>query len=116
MSMLRAGDLSRRLLIERPEGDDSFRGAGKASWIEVATVWAQVVDVLPSRAERLDQGINVSQRPCRVRMRFRRDVTADMRFVLEGRILQIVAGPAEIGRREGLEFMAIEYSSAGNPA
>jgi len=38
-----------------------------------------------------------------------------MRFVMGYRVMQIVAGPAELGRREGLEFMVEDYTSAGNP-
>lgn len=49
-------------------------------------------------------------------MTFREDVTPDMRFVFGARVMQIVAGPAELGFREGLEFMAEEYRPAGNPA
>jgi head-tail adaptor len=75
-----------------------------------------VTDALPSRGEKLAEGINLAARPARVRMRFREDVTPDMRFVMGDRIMQIVAGPAELGRREGLEFMVEEYRPAGNPA
>ncbi len=39
-----------------------------------------------------------------------------MRFLIGNRIMQIIAGPAELGRREGLEFMVEEYSPAGNAA
>lgn len=116
MPGLAAGDLNRRVTIQRPVADTSFDGAGSGTWTEVATVWAQVQDVLPSRAERMADGINIATRPARVRMRFRSDVTPDMRFVMGERIMQIVAGPAEIGRRDGLEFMVEDYSSAGNGA
>lgn len=107
--------LNRRVLIQRPTSDDAFDGAGSGQWVDHATVWASVQDALPSRAERLADGINVASRPARVRMRFRDDVTSSMRFVVGARIMQIVAGPAELGD-DGLEFMAEEYSSAGNGA
>jgi len=113
---LDARKLDRRLVIERPEADEAFDGAGSGAWVAVDTVWASVQDALPSRAEKLADGINVASRPARVRMRYRDDVTASMRFVLDGRIMQIVAGPAEMGRRDGLEFMVEDYSSAGNAA
>lgn len=90
--------------------------AGSGSWEPVAVVWASVEDALPSRAERLADGINVASRPARVRMRYRDDLNAAMRFVIGSRIMQIVAGPAELGRRDGLEFMVEDYSVAGNPA
>ena len=123
-----AGALDKRIRIERPVADTSFDGAGSGGWAFVATVWASVVDALPSRGEKLAGGINIATRPARVRIRFRTDVTADMRFVLGAtvtddevdysgaRIMQIVAGPAELGFRDGLEFMVEQYSSAGNAA
>lgn len=110
------GTLDRRIRIERPVADESFDGAGSGTWEPVATVWANVQDALPSRGERLADGINVAARPARVRMRFREDVTPDMRFVMGSRIMQIISGPAELGRREALEFMVEEYRPAGNPA
>jgi len=111
---LDARKLDRRVLIQRPVADDSLDGAGSGEWEDVTTVWANVQDALPSRAERLADGINVASRPARVRMRYRDDVTPNMRFVFDGRTMQIVAGPAELGRRDGLEFMVEDYSSAGN--
>ncbi len=113
---LDARKLDRSLWIQRPTADEGFDGAGSGQWSNVAKVWASVEDALPSRGERLADGINVASRPARVRMRYRNDVTPDMRFVMDGRIMQIVAGPAELGRRDGLEFMVEEYSPAGNAA
>jgi len=114
-SMLAAGRFKDRLRIERPVKDDSFTGAGAGTWEPVATVRAEVLDALPSRGERLAEGLNLKTRPARVRIRKRDDITSTMRFVMGARILQIVAGPAVIGRRrEGMEFMVEEYSPAGN--
>ncbi|HEY0130117.1 MAG TPA: head-tail adaptor protein, partial [Allosphingosinicella sp.] len=58
-------------------------------------------------------------RPARIRIRFREDVTADMRFVLGSRVMQIVAGPAEatdLEPRQAVDFMVEDYRPAGNPA
>ena len=114
MPALQLGDLDRRITVERPVPDKAADGAGSGSWERVAAVWAEVRDSLPSRSERLADGINVATRPARVRMRYRVGITPDMRFVMGDRIMQIIAGPAELGRREGLEFMVEDYSSAGN--
>lgn len=114
--MIDAGRLNRRITIERPVPAAGIESAGKGSWVLVATVWAEVQDRLPSRGERLDGGINIAARPARVRMYWRADITAAMRFVMDGRVMQIVAGPAELGFREGLEFMVEDYSSAGSGA
>ena len=110
------GILDRQIIIERPVPDTSIEGAGSGTWEPVMRVWAQVQDALPSRAERLESGINVSSRPARVRMHYRPGITADMRFVMGDRVMEIVAGPAELGRRDGLEFMVVDYSLAGNSA
>lgn len=111
-------ELDKRIRIERPIADASFAGAGSDQWAKVAEVWAGVRDMLPSRGEKLANGINVAARPARVRMRYRDGITPDMRFVLlrkgqPERIMQIVSGPAEIGRRDGLEFMVEDYSTVG---
>lgn len=108
--------LTRRIIIERPTADDTFTGAGSGVWSKVAEVAAEVLDVLPSRGERLAEGINLATRPARVRIRYRSDVTPAMRFVMGDRVMQIIAGPAEIGRRRGLEFMVEDYSTAGGGA
>lgn len=128
MKMIGSGDLKDFIRIERPVPDESFDGAGSGSWELVASVFAEVQDALPSRGERLADGINIATRPARVRMRWRNDVTPAMRFVRgadatgeevdysNARVMQIVGGPAEIGRREGLEFMVEDYSTAGSGA
>ncbi|APR51993.1 head-tail adaptor protein [Sphingomonas koreensis] len=111
-----AGRYDRRVEIQRPVADDSFRGAGSGAWAEVAKVWANVQDALPSRGETASQLPAMMMRPSRVRIRYRRDVTAAMRFVMGDREMYIISGPAEIGRREALEFMVAEYMPGGNPA
>lgn len=116
----RASRYNRRIQIERPVADAALDAAGSGSWAPLGRpVAASVVDILPSRAERLADGINVASRPARVRMRFRTDVTSAMRFVMTKpipRVLQIIAGPAELGVREEIEFMVEDYSTAGNSA
>lgn len=116
--MLTAGRLDRRITFQaRGAATDARLGTRKAGgWGDHVTVWAEVQDVLPSRAERLDESINIARRPARIRIRYRRDITSDMRIVYGERILQIVAGPVEIGRRDGLELMAEEFSSGRETA
>lgn len=131
MTKLPAGSLNKRIRIERPVAAAGFKGAGAGTWALVQDgVWSGVQDVLPSRGrgETLTDGINLATRPARVRMRYREDITPDMRFVLGAtvdgddvdysgaRIMQITAGPAELGVREGVEFMVEEYRPAGNGA
>lgn len=119
---MKAGTLDSLLRIERPLADTSLDGAGSGQWAGVAgAVWANVMDMLPSRGEKIANGFSVTARPSRVRMHWRADVTSDMRFVditdgVDGRIMQIISGPAMLGRRDGMEFMVEDYSPAGNTA
>ena len=116
----KASRYNRRIQIERPVADTTFDGAGSGAWEPVGSpIAASVVDTLPSRSEKLADGINIATRPARVRMRFRTDLDASMRFVMTKpfpRVMQIIAGPAEVGVREEVEFMVEDYSSAGNAA
>lgn len=116
----KASRYNRRIQIQRPVSDNEFDGAGSGEWADVGKpIWASVVDALPSRGERLAEGINIATRPAKVRMRFRTDVTSSMRFVMTNplpRVMQITAGPAEVGVRDEVEFMVEEYSPAGNGA
>jgi head-tail adaptor len=116
----KASRYNRQIQIQRPVTDGDFDSAGSDNWADVGKqIWASVVDALPSRGESLADGINVATRPAKVRMRFRTDVTASMRFVMTKpvpRVMQIIAGPAEVGVRDEVEFMVEEYSPAGNGA
>ena len=117
MPGLPRGELDKGLRVERPVPNTGFRGAGSGQWETVQDpVWASIRDILPSRTERQNGGFNLAARPARVRMDYREDITPDMRFVFGLRIMQIVAGPSEIGRRDGVEFVVEDYSIAGNAA
>ena len=117
-----ASRLDKRVRIERDLGNADVDGAGTEAWARVCQVAASVVDVLPSRSERLASGINLAPRPARLRIRYRTDVDASMRVLLlvrkNGedvviRTMQITAGPAEVGTREWSEFIVEDYSSPG---
>jgi head-tail adaptor len=127
---MKKGPLNRRIRIERPLPDQSFDGAGSGTWEPVAEVWANVQDAIPSRGERLADGINVAARPARVRIRYRPGINSSMRALIghyvkddddqlawvTDRTVQLITEPAELGTRDGLEFMVEEYRPAGNPA
>ncbi|WBX86339.1 phage head closure protein [Sphingosinicella microcystinivorans] len=109
-----ASKLDTRIRIERKSAtSDPLYGTETITWTTFATVWAEVQDVLPSRAERLADSIIIANRPARIRMRHLAGITADMRVIIGNRGLQIVSGPAEIGRREGIELIVEQHSSEG---
>lgn len=109
------GQLDRRITIQQKTvTQDPDYGTEVTSWTTFASrIAAQVQDVLPSKSESVQQGIRVATRPARVRIRYRTGITSDMRVVVHGttdRTMQIVGGPAEIGRREWTELVCEEYS------
>lgn len=123
--ILVASALKHTIKIQSPAPDDTFDGAGKGGWTDLATVRGEVQDMLPSRGEKIADGLNVASRPSRVRIRFRKDVKASMRVQIGEtiggvwvvyRTAQIITPPAELGFRQGLEFVIEDYSTAGNPA
>jgi SPP1 family predicted phage head-tail adaptor len=112
--ILTSSDLNRRIRFERKVRPTGRGKAGQESWELVATVAAQVTDEL--RAERLAEGLTMASRPARIRIRYRTDITSDMRVVYGSRIMQIMSPPAELGRRAGLQFMAQDFSTQGTGA
>jgi len=127
---VRKGKLRHRIRFERPLAKKGFSGAGSGTWEHVCEVWAEVQDALPSRGERLSDGVNATARPARIRLAYRNGLNTSMRILVgcnlkdadgnvawhTDRTLQLVSGPAELGRREGLEFMAEEFHPSGNAA
>ena len=77
-------------------------------------VAAQVYDLAPSREERISDGVDLRLRPCRIRLRYREGLSADMRVQFRGREMEIVGGPAEFGRREMIELVCQDPSTLGN--
>ena len=109
-----ASKLSVRIRIERKMVTrDPKYGTETVSWAEFACVWAEVKDILPSKAERLADSIQIGRRPARIRIRYLAGLAADMRVIIDTRVHQIISGPATLGRREAMEFMVEEHSSEG---
>lgn len=110
---VRAGKLDQRITLQRVARGKDSSGRPIERWDTVGDFWAEVQDMLPSRGERIAEGINVANRPARVRMRWRDDVTSSDRIVHQGRVMRIVTMPAELGRRDGIEFVAEEVQPQG---
>jgi SPP1 family predicted phage head-tail adaptor len=94
------------------EEDERF-GTRVGTWVDSFDVLAEVQDVLPSRADRVSDEISMTRRPARIRMHWRDDVTQANRIKIGERIMNIIAGPAELGRRQVLELMVEELSTIG---
>lgn len=86
-------------------------GTEEITWLPLATVWAEKQDVLPSKSEKVLSGLEVNADQSRIRIVYRVDVDNTMRMEIEGKLYQIVSGPAEIGHKELLEFIVERYSA-----
>jgi SPP1 family predicted phage head-tail adaptor len=115
---MRAGQLDRRITLQSQRSvDDPLYGPQPGGWLDFAVrIPAQKQDTLPGNQPMENQGagVQVSTYRSRIRIRYMRGVTADMRVILHGdtdTIYSITSPPAEIGRREYLEFTIGAYSS-----
>ena len=100
--------IERKLVTRNPQ-----YGTEQVTWVQFAYVWAEVKDILPSKAERLADSIQIGRKPARIRIRYLAGLAADMRIIIDNRIHQIISGPATLGRRVSMEIMVEEHSSVG---
>jgi head-tail adaptor len=108
------GKLDRYVRVEQKTvtNDPDF-GSEVITWSEYITAWAKVEDILTNNQENTRSDLRLLTRPCKVVMRYNSGINATMRLVLldrDNRVLQIVTKPAEIGRREAIEFTCEEFS------
>lgn len=119
-----AGNLDRYILVEKKSTtQDPDFGTEIVTWVPLAgTVqnpeWfrAEVLDLMPSRAEGVTLGLTVAKNQTRIRMRYRDDINSSMRVTLLGdsasMVMQIVGGPSAIeGRKQFLEIVCERFSS-----
>lgn len=104
--------------------DPTYGTNVEGDWTAHSQAWAEVQDILPSRAESVDESISIQRRPARVRidqldgaglssaMRIR--IPADALW--PERILRIISGPAFVQNSRELEFVAEELSTEGQEA
>jgi head-tail adaptor len=114
---LHAGILDRVVQILGPtKVVNPIYGTRDTTWAPIADVRAEIQDVLPSRGSTLADGIEITSRPARVRMRWRADVTQSTRLKIDGLEYKVVAGPAEIGerRKSWMELLVERLSTEGN--
>ena len=111
-----AGQLNKRITIQyKVVAQDTTYGSDVVTWTDFATdVPANVQDALPSNSESVKNGLVMSANPSRVRIPYIPGIDSSMRVVVHGereRTCDIIAGPAELGSREGFEMMIMERSS-----
>ena len=78
--------------------------------------WANVQDMLPSRAERVSNGLAQAVQSTRLRMRKNAGMSMAMRVILHSRgdrVMEIIAGPALLDDRIHEEWMLEDYVNHG---
>ena len=113
---MRGSQLDDRVTIERPtQVSTPGYGMQPGPWAVVAArIPAQVMDDMPSKSESVQNGLELAKQPARLRIRYMRGLSSDMRVTLHGetdQVFQIVGGPAELGRRRWIEMTLEAYTS-----
>lgn len=109
---MRAGDLRHRILFQKlvpgvdPETQEPLPGV----WVDVAKLWAAVTP-LSGREFIAAQAVQ-SEVVGRIVIRYRRDITADMRGIEGGRIYNIHGVLPDL--KSGREYLTLPYSEGVN--
>lgn len=100
------GLLFRRLTVERPVDTPDGAGGATRTWIAVGSVWGHIATQSGSETVAADQG---QQRLThRITIRWRGDVTAEMRLRIAGRTFSIIAVLDREDRTRFLECLTQE--------
>lgn len=85
--MMNIAKLRHRVTLQSKEFSKDEEGTPTETWIDVATVWASVE---PLRGREYFAAATVNaENTVRIRMRYRRGVTPDMRALYDGRVFEI---------------------------
>lgn len=101
-----ASRLNRRITLQNPVETPDGNGGFTTSWVDVATIWAEVKAV--GGREVFAQGQIQARQPCYFRVRYREDVTAAMRISYGGKLFNIRALRDVDGLKRLLEILGEE--------
>jgi SPP1 family predicted phage head-tail adaptor len=95
---MRAGALRKRVTIQQPiEGSRDELGERPVNWGDVTTVWAEL---LPQSGREFFRASQVrADLTDVVRIRYRPGISARMRLLLNGRVLNLAAPPVNVEDR-----------------
>jgi head-tail adaptor len=111
---MRAGELNRQVtILRRIVTKDPIYNTDIIVWEPVKTVYAKITEVLPARGEEISSEISLASKPAKVVMRWRDDIDQSSRVQIDGKQMRIIAGPAMIGLKVGLEIVVQEFSTEG---
>lgn len=100
---MRAGRMDRQVTLQTRSVTRNAQGEDVATYVDLATVWAEKIDLRGREFFAAQQ--SRAEVTTRWRIRWRTDLTSVDRLLHEGRVYDVVAPPAEVGRRQGLELV-----------
>lgn len=103
---MRAGDLNRRITIQRRGEEKGAWGSpkpGPANWIDVATPWASIKTLSGLAAIKADAQASVAK--VSIRVRWRTDLTAGMRVLHGGVVYDVQAVLPDVAGREYVDLV-----------
>lgn len=114
---MQIGKLDRFIRIEQKSvTNNADYGSEIITWTLYKECWAQITDITTRMQESTNSDLRLLKRPCKVVVRYDDGIDATMRIVLldrNDRVLQIVSKPAELGRKDAMEFTAEDYEVYG---
>lgn len=109
------GELNTYCRVEYPvNGQEGDYGTPTVTWALRSLSWFNKQDMLPSRSEDVKNGLATSASQSRFRGRYRTDIEASMRIVVQSNppvTYQIISAPAVLGNKDGIEFMGERITS-----
>lgn len=110
--MVEVGKLNKRITLQRVSETTDDMGQDKVGWEDYKTIWATVKPYKSSEYNFM--GKLKPEITHRIYVRYRKDITSDMRILYHGRILAITAPPLDIDERhELLEIQCEEVFEGG---
>ena len=106
------GKLNKRVTFQRTEASKDAMGQEKVSWTDYKTVWATVTPYKSSEVSFMSKlKPSVSHR---LYIRYREDITADMRVVYRGHIYEIAGPPIDMEERHEMLEIQLEEVFEGH--
>lgn len=97
------GKLNRKVTLQSPGTTQDAYGDSIAGWVTLATVWAHVRYLNGIESIKADATAAIAK--ASIRIRFRTDVTADMRVMLGATVFQITAVLPDEAKREHVDLV-----------
>ena len=98
-----AGQMRTRILLQRPVRSQLPDGQPVDGWEDVGPDWADARTLQGLEAIKADATAHTARMSCR--LRYRADITSDMRVLVAGEAWGIVSQQPEVGRRRFVDLV-----------